>query len=156
MHCRAMRKRRYKRRNRIERLSGRLKDWRRVATRHDRSPTVFLSAIARALFVARPTLCCRLRHASDRLPSRALQDFCIKCLSVLNGQCIVETDLSFAWGYGHFPRPPPLSRRCRRSPTLTCWTVTFRMRYAGDRRQVVWRLNDRSPTNHRYVLPRGA
>lgn len=41
-------KRRYKRRNRIERMFGRLKDWRRVATRSDRSPTVFLSAIALA------------------------------------------------------------------------------------------------------------
>ena len=38
-------KRRYKRRNRIERMFGRIKDWRRVATRYDRSPTVFLSAI---------------------------------------------------------------------------------------------------------------
>ena len=41
-------KRRYKRRNRIERMFGRLKDWRRVATRYDRSPTVFISAIALA------------------------------------------------------------------------------------------------------------
>ena len=37
-------KRRYKRRNRIEWMFGRIKDWRRVATRYDRSPTVFLSA----------------------------------------------------------------------------------------------------------------
>ncbi|WP_085982739.1 IS5 family transposase [Octadecabacter arcticus] len=42
---------RYKRRNRIERMFGRLKDWRRVATRYDRSPTVFLSAIALAATV---------------------------------------------------------------------------------------------------------
>jgi transposase len=39
-------KRRYKRRNRIEIMFGRLKDWRRVATRYDRCPKVFLSAIA--------------------------------------------------------------------------------------------------------------
>ena len=39
-------KRRYKRRNRIEIMSGRLKDWRRVATQYDRCPKVFLSAIA--------------------------------------------------------------------------------------------------------------
>ncbi len=38
-------KRRYKRRNRIERMFGRIKNWRRVATRCDRSPTVFLSAV---------------------------------------------------------------------------------------------------------------
>ncbi len=44
-------KRRYKRRNRIERMFGRLKDWRRVATRYDRSPNVFLSAIALAATV---------------------------------------------------------------------------------------------------------
>ena len=44
-------KRRYRRRNRIERMFGRLKDWRRVATRYDRSPTVFLSAIALAATV---------------------------------------------------------------------------------------------------------
>jgi len=35
-------KRRYKRRNRIEIMFGRLKDWRRVATRYDRCPKVFL------------------------------------------------------------------------------------------------------------------
>ena len=39
-------KRRYKRRNRIEIMFGRLKDWRRAATRYDRCPKVFLSAIA--------------------------------------------------------------------------------------------------------------
>ena len=39
-------KRRYKRRNRIEILFARLKDWRRVATRYDRSPTVYFSALA--------------------------------------------------------------------------------------------------------------
>ncbi len=41
-------KRRYKRRNRIEIMFGRLKDWRRVATRYDRCPMVFLSAVALA------------------------------------------------------------------------------------------------------------
>ena len=41
-------KRRYKRRNRIEIMFGRLKDWRRVATRYDRCPTVFFSALALA------------------------------------------------------------------------------------------------------------
>ena len=44
-------KRRYKRRNRIEIMFGRLKDWRRVATRYDCCPTVFLSAIALAATV---------------------------------------------------------------------------------------------------------
>ena len=44
-------KRRYKRRNRIEIMFGRLKDWRRVATRYDRSPKVFLSAVALAATV---------------------------------------------------------------------------------------------------------
>ena len=44
-------KRRYKRRNRIERMFGRIKDWRRFATRYDRSPTVFLSAIMLAATV---------------------------------------------------------------------------------------------------------
>lgn len=44
-------KRRYKRRNRIEIMFGRLKDWRRVATRYDRCPEVFLSAIALAATV---------------------------------------------------------------------------------------------------------
>lgn len=39
-------KRRDKRRNLSARMFGRLKDWRRVVTRYDRSPTVFLSAIA--------------------------------------------------------------------------------------------------------------
>ena len=44
-------KRRYKRRNRIEIMFGRLKDWRRVATRYDRCPKVFLSAAALAATV---------------------------------------------------------------------------------------------------------
>ena len=44
-------KRRYKRRNRIERMFGRLKDWRRVSTRYDRCLKVFLSAIALAATV---------------------------------------------------------------------------------------------------------
>ena len=45
-------KHRYKRRNRIEIMFGRLKDWRRVATRYDRCPKVFLSAIALAALVS--------------------------------------------------------------------------------------------------------
>jgi len=44
-------KRRYKRRNRIEIMFGRLKDWRRVATRYGRCPTVFAAAIALAATV---------------------------------------------------------------------------------------------------------
>lgn len=44
-------KRRYRRQNRIERMFGRLKDWRRVSTRYDRCPKVFLSAIALAATV---------------------------------------------------------------------------------------------------------
>ncbi len=43
--------RRYKSRNRIEIIFGRIKDWRRVATRYDRCPTVFLSAVALAATV---------------------------------------------------------------------------------------------------------
>ncbi len=34
-------KRKYRRRNRIEIMFGRLRDWRRVATCYDRCPTVF-------------------------------------------------------------------------------------------------------------------
>ena len=41
----------YRQRNRIEIMFGRLKDWRRVATRYDRCPTVFFSAIALAATV---------------------------------------------------------------------------------------------------------
>ncbi len=44
-------KRRYKRRNRIEIMFGRLKDWRRISTRYDRCPKVFLSAVALAATV---------------------------------------------------------------------------------------------------------
>ena len=44
-------RRRYKRRSRIEIMFGRLKDWRRVATRYDRCPTAFFSAIALAATV---------------------------------------------------------------------------------------------------------
>jgi transposase len=44
-------KRRYKTRNHIEIMFGRLKDWRRLATRYDRCPNIFLSAIALAATV---------------------------------------------------------------------------------------------------------
>ena len=44
-------KRRYRRRKRIDIMFGRLKDWRRVATRYDRCPKVFLSAVALAATV---------------------------------------------------------------------------------------------------------
>ncbi len=44
-------KRRYKRSSRIEIMFGRLKDWTRVATRYDRCPKVFLSAITLAAIV---------------------------------------------------------------------------------------------------------
>ena len=41
----------YKQRNRIETMFGRLKDWRRVATRYDRCPKAFFSAVALAATV---------------------------------------------------------------------------------------------------------
>jgi transposase len=44
-------KRRYRRRNRIEIMFGRLKDWRRVATRYDQCPKAFFSAAAFAATV---------------------------------------------------------------------------------------------------------
>ena len=44
-------KRLYKRRNRIEIMVRRLKDWRSVVTGYDRCPKVFLSAIALAALV---------------------------------------------------------------------------------------------------------
>ena len=44
-------KRRHEKPNRIEIMFGRLKDWRRVATRYDRCPKVFMSAIALAATV---------------------------------------------------------------------------------------------------------
>jgi len=44
-------KRRYRRRNRIEIMFGRLKDWRRIATRYDRCAKTCLSAVALAATV---------------------------------------------------------------------------------------------------------
>ena len=41
----------YKQRNRIERMFGRLKDWRRIATRYDRCAHTLMSAIAIAATV---------------------------------------------------------------------------------------------------------
>ena len=41
----------YRQRHRIENMFGRLNDWRRVATRYDRCPTAFFSAIALAATV---------------------------------------------------------------------------------------------------------
>ena len=42
---------RYKARHKIETMFGRLKDWRRIATRYDRCPELFLSTIALAATV---------------------------------------------------------------------------------------------------------
>ena len=42
---------RYRKRHKIENSFARLKDWRRVATRYDRCPKVFLSACALAAVV---------------------------------------------------------------------------------------------------------
>ncbi|GBR44753.1 hypothetical protein GRO01_03030 [Gluconobacter roseus NBRC 3990] len=53
-------KRKYKRRNRIEIMFGRLKDWRRVATRYDRCPTVF--------FILLGNLPRRNRHVLTKSP----------------------------------------------------------------------------------------
>jgi transposase len=44
-------KRRYRRRNRIEIMFGRLKDWGRIATLYDRCAKTFLSAVALAATV---------------------------------------------------------------------------------------------------------
>ena len=44
-------KRRFRPGNRIETMFGRLKDWRRVDTRHDRCAKTFLSAVALAATV---------------------------------------------------------------------------------------------------------
>lgn len=44
-------RRRYRRRNRIEIMFGRLKDWRRVATQYDRYPEAFFSTLALAATV---------------------------------------------------------------------------------------------------------
>jgi transposase len=41
----------YKQRNHIERMFGRLKDWRRIATRYDRCAHTFMSAICIAATV---------------------------------------------------------------------------------------------------------
>jgi transposase len=41
----------YRSRHKIENMFGRLKDWRRVATRYDRCPIIFMSAIALAATV---------------------------------------------------------------------------------------------------------
>lgn len=41
----------YRQRHKVEIMFGRLKDWRRVATRYDRCPTAFFSAIALAATV---------------------------------------------------------------------------------------------------------
>ena len=41
----------YKQRNRIERMFGRLKDWRRIALRYDRCAHTFMSAICIAAAV---------------------------------------------------------------------------------------------------------
>jgi len=41
----------YRSRHKIENMFGRLKDWRRIATRYNRCPTIFMSAIALAATV---------------------------------------------------------------------------------------------------------
>ena len=44
----------YRQRHRIENMFGRLKDWRRIATRYDRCAHTFFSAICIAATVLRP------------------------------------------------------------------------------------------------------
>jgi transposase len=58
-------KRNYKRRNRIEILFGHLKDWRGVATRYNRCPEAFFSAIVLAA-----TVLCWLRNSMGLEPRR--------------------------------------------------------------------------------------
>ena len=41
----------YRKRHKIENMLGRLKDWRRIATRYDRCPELFFSAIELAAIV---------------------------------------------------------------------------------------------------------
>jgi transposase len=41
----------YRKRHRIENMFGRLKDWRRIATRYDRCADIFLSACALAAVI---------------------------------------------------------------------------------------------------------
>jgi transposase len=65
-------KRRCRRRNLIEIMFGRLKDWRRVATRYDRCAKTFLSAVARTGRGANPPCMRPFRGSYDRrLPSGA-------------------------------------------------------------------------------------
>lgn len=56
-------KQRYKRRNRVESCTANLKDWRRVATKHDRCPTVlfwlgFASAEPSQVWASGPSAGC--------------------------------------------------------------------------------------------------
>jgi transposase len=51
LSCNAPSRGEYRRRSRIDIMFGRLKDWRRVATRYDRCPTVSFSAVTRAATV---------------------------------------------------------------------------------------------------------
>ena len=69
-------KRRYKRRNRIEIMFGRLKDWRRVATRYDRCPKVFLSAVALAATVI--FWLCVLSLVHVNVPRQFCDNWCFK------------------------------------------------------------------------------
>ncbi len=41
----------YKQRHKVENMFGRLKDWRRIATRYDRSADIFMAAITIAAIV---------------------------------------------------------------------------------------------------------
>lgn len=43
----------YKQRHKVENMFGRLKDWRRIATRYDRCADIFMSAITIAAIVIR-------------------------------------------------------------------------------------------------------
>ena len=47
LYCKVL----YKQRHKIEKMFGRLKDWRRIATRYDRRPDIFKAAITIAAIV---------------------------------------------------------------------------------------------------------
>lgn len=53
----------------IEIMFGRLKDWRRVTTRYDRCPKVFLPAIALAAIVIYSLWIMSLKRLADKLPN---------------------------------------------------------------------------------------
>lgn len=99
-------KRRCKRRNRIEILFGRLKDWHRMATRDDRGPKVFLSAIALAAIALSLLSVAIALNSPGKFSGSMYAWFCGLTIVFGTGQSVVAWRRGSHGGHNHLCSDP--------------------------------------------------